>query len=82
MKVHRDRGWDKGVYEIDIKSGERLVIESEHGEVIIDDLREYLNLFTVLEGRTETTKGDVTQVWEGQRLEFARFKNKRFINPV
>ena len=80
MKLHRNRGWDKGVYQVDIKQNERLIINSEHGEFMIDHLGDYVNCLAVLEGRQEETKGDVTQVWEGIRLEFAHFKNKRFIN--
>ena len=50
MRTHRDRDWDKGVYQIDLKPHERLILKSPNGELIVELRESDLNLFTVTEG--------------------------------
>jgi len=65
MRLSRSKRSDEGIYEFQLSKGERLIVRSNHGTVIIDHRGEDMNLFHVTAER--------------KRIELGKFENKRLI---
>lgn len=66
MKLTRnEKTDDKGVYVVTIANGERLIVCSNHGKLIIDHRGEDMNVFHVTADR--------------RRIELGKFENKVLI---
>ena len=65
MRLGRNERMDKGVYEVTISNGERLIVRSNHGQLIIDHRGEDMNVFHVTADR--------------RRIEMGKFEKKILI---